>query len=115
MKKSIARSGSLGKRAPPFLPGRFPCTVPRSVSRAYPPFPMATGPRGHAWVSRGLGSDAPQQVAVPRAAPRRFGVLDWIRIGLLAAGLLCVLTGLLPAAEAEDNARRIAPLLLFLG
>jgi arsenical pump membrane protein len=76
---------------------------------------MATGPRDHAWVSRGLGSDAPQQVAVPRAAPRRFGVLDWIRIGLLAAGLLCVLTGLLPAAEAEDNARRIAPLLLFLG
>lgn len=43
------------------------------------------------------------------------GVLDWIRFGLLAAGLLCVFSGLLPAAEAEQNIRRIAPLLLFLG
>jgi Na+/H+ antiporter NhaD/arsenite permease-like protein len=42
-------------------------------------------------------------------------VLDWVRIGLLAAGLLCVVTGLLPAAEAGANMRRIAPLLLFLG
>ncbi|MGH2394805.1 MAG: SLC13 family permease, partial [Candidatus Limnocylindria bacterium] len=46
---------------------------------------------------------------------RKLSVLDWIRIGLLIAGILCVLTGLLPAAEAEDNLRRIAPLLLFLG
>ncbi|MGH4007443.1 MAG: SLC13 family permease, partial [Pseudonocardiaceae bacterium] len=46
---------------------------------------------------------------------RKPSVLDWIRIGLLIAGILCVLTGLLPAAEAEDNLRRIAPLLLFLG
>jgi arsenical pump membrane protein len=42
-------------------------------------------------------------------------VLDWIRIALLVAGILCVLTGLLPASQAEDNLRRIAPLLLFLG
>ena len=41
--------------------------------------------------------------------------LDWIRVGLLVAGVLCVLTGLLPATQAEDNVRRIAPLLLFLG
>jgi arsenical pump membrane protein len=41
--------------------------------------------------------------------------MDWIRIALLGAGILCVLTGLLPAAQAEDNLRRIAPLLLFLG
>ena len=53
--------------------------------------------------------------------PRRLGLLlaapsplDWIRIGLLAAGVLCVVTGLLPAAEAEQNIRRILPLLLFL-
>ncbi|MGH3827363.1 MAG: SLC13 family permease [Pseudonocardiaceae bacterium] len=46
---------------------------------------------------------------------RKFSVLDWIRIGLLIAGVLCVLTGLLPAAQAEDNLGRIAPLLLFLG
>jgi arsenical pump membrane protein len=46
---------------------------------------------------------------------RKPSVLDWIRILLLIAGILCVLTGLLPAAQAEDNLRRIAPLLLFLG
>ena len=45
------------------------------------------------------------------AAPSR---LDWIRIGLLALGLLCVATGLLPAADAAANIERIAPLLLFL-
>ncbi|MGH3871699.1 MAG: SLC13 family permease [Pseudonocardiaceae bacterium] len=42
-------------------------------------------------------------------------ILDWIRIGLLVAGILCVLTGLLPVTEAEVNLRRIAPLLVFLG
>src|SRR4051794_27067612 len=40
--------------------------------------------------------------------------LDWIRIGLLLLGVLCVVTGLLPADEAEQNIRRILPLLLFL-
>jgi hypothetical protein len=44
----------------------------------------------------------------------KFSVLDWIRIGLLTAGIVCVLAGLLPAAQAEGNLRRIAPLLLFL-
>ncbi|WP_345495781.1 ArsB/NhaD family transporter [Nocardia callitridis] len=42
-------------------------------------------------------------------------VLDWVRVGLLVAGVLCVLTGLLPREEAEANLRRIGPLLLFLG
>lgn len=51
----------------------------------------------------------------PLAMLGRPSVLDWIRFGLLAAGVLCVLTGLLPAAQAGDNMRRIAPLLLFLG
>jgi arsenical pump membrane protein len=46
---------------------------------------------------------------------RRVGVLDWIRIGLLAVGVLFVVTGLLPRDQAEQNMRRIAPLLLFLG
>jgi arsenical pump membrane protein len=45
----------------------------------------------------------------------RLGTLDWIRVGLLVAGVLAVLTGALPAAEAEQSLRRIAPLLLFLG
>ncbi|NKY42385.1 SLC13 family permease [Nocardia cerradoensis] len=46
------------------------------------------------------------------SAPR---VLDWIRIAVLAVGVLCVLTGWLPRADAEANMRRIGPLLLFLG
>ncbi len=48
-------------------------------------------------------------------AGRRSRVLDWVRVGLLVAGLLCVVTGLLPRAEAAANMRRIGPLLLFLG
>lgn len=50
------------------------------------------------------------------SAPPRWGLstLDWVRLGLFAAGLLCVVTGLLPRAEAADNMRRIGPLLLFL-
>ncbi|MGH3620656.1 MAG: SLC13 family permease [Sciscionella sp.] len=55
--------------------------------------------------------DTPWLLALLRRPSR----LDWIRIGLLVAGVLCVLTGLLPAAEAGANIRRIAPLLLFLG
>lgn len=46
---------------------------------------------------------------------RRVSLLDWVRLGLLVAGLLCVATGLLPRADAAANMRRIAPLLLFLG
>jgi arsenical pump membrane protein len=49
------------------------------------------------------------------AVVRKVSILDWIKIGLLLVGVLCVLTGLLPAAQAEDNLWRIAPLLLFLG
>lgn len=45
---------------------------------------------------------------------RRLSLLDRIRLALLAVGLLCVLTGLLPRAEAAANMRRIGPLLLFL-
>lgn len=61
------------------------------------------GARGKLWTRRLL----------PIA--RALSVLDWIRIGLLIAGILCVLSGLLPSAQAEDNLRRIGPLLLFLG
>jgi len=72
----------------------------------------------------GRVTPAQEDVAQVRAArwPRNLlallrtpSVLDWVRIGLLIAGILCVLTGLLPAVEAEVNLRRIAPLLLFLG
>ncbi|MGI8336182.1 SLC13 family permease [Actinomadura scrupuli] len=50
-----------------------------------------------------------------RAVLPRPGVLDWVRIGLLLAGVVFVATGMLPAADAEASVRRIAPLLLFLG
>ncbi|GII54048.1 arsenic transporter [Planotetraspora thailandica] len=45
---------------------------------------------------------------------RRLSVLDWIRLALLAVGLLFVATGLLPTETARDSVERIAPLLLFL-
>ena len=67
---------------------------------------------GRATPSRG---DAAAQSCGLLAMLRKPSMLDWIRVGLLIAGVLCVLTGLLPAAQAEDNIRRIAPLLLFLG
>ncbi|MEV0246482.1 SLC13 family permease [Nocardia sp. NPDC050712] len=54
----------------------------------------------------------------PGAATRRYWgltTLDWVRVALLVAGLLCVLTGALPRDEAADNMRRIWPLLVFLG
>ncbi|MCW2902508.1 MAG: arsenical pump rane protein [Streptosporangiaceae bacterium] len=50
-----------------------------------------------------------------RALGRGLSVLDWIRFALLATGLICVVTGLLPAADAQQSLRRIAPMLLFLG
>jgi arsenical pump membrane protein len=45
----------------------------------------------------------------------RVSVLDRVRLALLLAGLLCVVTGLLPRAQAAANMRRVGPLLLFLG
>lgn len=50
-----------------------------------------------------------------RRAVAKLSVLSWVRLGLLAVGLLCVATGLLPADEAAASMRRIGPLLLFLG
>jgi arsenical pump membrane protein len=41
--------------------------------------------------------------------------MDYVRIGLLVAGLLAVAFGLLPASAAHATVDRIAPLLLFLG
>ncbi|WP_019927045.1 SLC13 family permease [Nocardia sp. BMG111209] len=58
--------------------------------------------------------DSVRSPAEPRPR-RRIGLLDGIRLGLLVAGVLCVVTGLLPRADAVANMRRIGPLLLFLG
>ncbi|MEV7780017.1 SLC13 family permease [Kitasatospora sp. NPDC088351] len=48
-------------------------------------------------------------------AVRRLHPLDWVAAGLLACGLLCLATGLLPTAAAGSALSRIAPLLAFLG
>ncbi|MGW2248786.1 SLC13 family permease [Kitasatospora sp. NPDC001660] len=45
---------------------------------------------------------------------RRLEVLDRVAVGLLAAGLLCVASGLLPTASAGAAMTRIGPLLAFL-
>lgn len=42
-------------------------------------------------------------------------MLDWLAGGMLACGLLCLATGLLPAGSAGDAMLRVAPLLAFLG
>ncbi|MFD0361094.1 SLC13 family permease [Nocardia sp. GCM10030253] len=60
-------------------------------------------------------SSAPPPLSTTPPPRWRPTTLDWVRLGLLLAGLLCVLTGLLPRDEAADNMRRIGPLLLFLG
>lgn len=58
--------------------------------------------------------NSPSSALVSAPSRRALSTLDWVRLGLFAAGLLCVATGLLPRAEAADNMRRIGPLLLFL-
>ncbi|QHC27000.1 arsenic transporter [Streptomyces sp. GS7] len=40
--------------------------------------------------------------------------MDWLAAGLLACGLVCLATGLLPAAPAGEAMARIGPLLVFL-
>lgn len=64
---------------------------------------------------RTIHQEAPVRTRRFPALLRRVGVLDWIRVAILVAGVLCVLTGLLPATEAAASMTRIAPLLLFLG
>jgi arsenical pump membrane protein len=41
--------------------------------------------------------------------------MDYVAIGLLVAGLICVLGRALPAAQAGATLRRVLPLLVFLG
>jgi len=54
-------------------------------------------------------------VAPHRSWWGRLHVLDWIAVGLLLVGGVCVWTGLLPSTDAEVTLRRILPLLIFLG
>lgn len=55
-----------------------------------------------------------RRVCDHRRVWRRLSVLDWIRIGLLALGLIFVATGLLPLERAVESLDEIGPLLLFL-
>ncbi|WP_209513816.1 SLC13 family permease [Streptomyces syringium] len=48
-------------------------------------------------------------------AIHRLHALDWMAGGVLACGLLCLATGLLPTEPAGDAMVRIIPLLAFLG
>ncbi|SCG68803.1 ArsB/NhaD family transporter [Micromonospora inositola] len=57
----------------------------------------------------------PPSAAPDRSRWGRLHVLDWIAIGLAVVGVVCVLTGLLPRADAEVTVRRIIPILIFLG
>ncbi|RZU76278.1 arsenite efflux membrane protein ArsB [Micromonospora kangleipakensis] len=57
----------------------------------------------------------PPSAAPDRSRWGRLHVLDWIAIGLAVAGVLCVLTGLLPRPDAEATVRRIVPILIFIG
>ncbi|WP_285581260.1 SLC13 family permease [Herbidospora sp. NBRC 101105] len=61
-----------------------------------------------------VGDKGSPSVPLWKRAVRAPSVLDWIRIGLLFIGVGCVLTGLLPIAEARASVERIAPLMLFL-
>jgi Na+/H+ antiporter NhaD/arsenite permease-like protein len=53
----------------------------------------------------------PRRAAGPAG---RLHPLDWLAGGVLLCGLLCVATGVLPAAPAGEAMLRIAPLLAFL-
>ncbi|MET8836299.1 SLC13 family permease [Micromonospora sp. NPDC004540] len=57
----------------------------------------------------------PPSAAPDRTRWGRLHILDWIALGLAVVGVLCVLTGLLPRADAESTVRRIVPILIFLG
>ncbi|MEU3222826.1 SLC13 family permease [Streptomyces sp. NPDC006976] len=48
------------------------------------------------------------------ARVRRLHPLDWLAGGLLLTGVIAAATGLLPAGPAQDQMRRIGPLLAFL-
>jgi arsenical pump membrane protein len=68
----------------------------------------------------GPASEAGPEPDPPPSPKRRLRwphlhVLDWIALGLLLAGILCVAFGLLPVVDARASIIRLVPLLLFLG
>uniref|UniRef100_A0AAU1LP51 SLC13 family permease n=1 Tax=Streptomyces sp. NBC_00148 TaxID=2903626 RepID=A0AAU1LP51_9ACTN len=63
--------------------------------------------------SGGTGDEGPGEG--PRGWVRGLHPLDWLAGGLLALGLLAVVTGLLPEDPAAAEMRRVGPLVVFLG
>ncbi|WP_329421701.1 SLC13 family permease [Streptomyces sp. NBC_01693] len=63
--------------------------------------------------SGGTGDEGPGEG--PRGWVRGLHPLDWLAGGLLALGLLAVVTGLLPGDPAAAEMRRVGPLVVFLG
>jgi arsenical pump membrane protein len=66
----------------------------------------------------GTASDAsPNVTARPGLAAhvRRVRAMDWLTLGLVAAGALAIATGLLPTTQAAATLSRVLPLLVFLG
>jgi arsenical pump membrane protein len=59
-----------------------------------------------------------EDLALPAPAKpwwRRVAGMDWLRVGLLVAGIGAVAVGLLPRRDAVETVERIGPLLIFLG
>ncbi|MCE6998158.1 arsenic transporter [Saccharothrix sp. S26] len=70
----------------------------------------------------GRAGTPPTDAAPPTRRPRhparwlsRLHPLDLVALGLLLVGLVCVLAGALPVAQAGATVGRLVPLLLFLG
>jgi arsenical pump membrane protein len=61
------------------------------------------------------GRTDPPEVQVRTEKWWKLDVLDWVAIAFSFLGVLAVVTGLLPVAEAGATLQRILPLLVFLG
>ncbi|MEU4480321.1 SLC13 family permease [Micromonospora sp. NPDC023966] len=92
--------------------GQFVDTLGSRCAGRVGPVRPGDGVRGSSLVET-VGQ--PPSAAPDRSRWGRLHVLDWIALGLAAVGVVCVLTGLLPRADAEATVRRIVPILIFLG
>ncbi|RKS74427.1 arsenite efflux membrane protein ArsB [Actinomadura pelletieri DSM 43383] len=93
----------------------MPPTVLSTVLPAVLPAVLPIAPPGDAFLGTyGIIARVSPRIEFAHRAARALGVLDWIRIGVLAVGVVFVATGLLPADTARSSLERVAPLLLFL-
>jgi arsenical pump membrane protein len=82
---------------PMSTPGRRTATEVDAAADPEPPADLSSVPRKPRW-------------RIPH-----LHILDWIALGLLLVGALCVVFGALPVADAGATVSRLVPLLLFLG